>query len=131
MQTGVGANLWHLGLLQPPAATFLFPQNSTFLRSGGPKALIRLIASHVDGPPAGEMARHRLPTELLERSGAFDHDPQRREARSDEPLPSGPLGDPPEYFSAAQKAIWHELAEQVPEGVLTIADRILVEITSG
>jgi phage terminase small subunit len=66
---------------------------------------------------------------MLERSGAFDHDPQRREARENEPVPAGPLGEPPEYLTETQKAIWHELAEQVPAGVLTIADRILVEIT--
>jgi hypothetical protein len=75
------------------------------------------------------MGRHRLPTEILARNGAFDHDPQRLEDRQDEPVPTGPLGDPPDYFNDKQIEIWHELASQVPPGVLTVADRILVEIT--
>jgi hypothetical protein len=61
-------------------------------------------------------------------NGAFEHDPQRLEAREDEPKPTGPLGDPPAYFTEKQAEIWHELAAQVPPGVLTVADRILVEI---
>jgi hypothetical protein len=76
------------------------------------------------------MAANRKPTKQLEDSGAFEHDPQRRRAREHEPVPDGPLGDPPEYFSEAQRGIWQELAEQVPHGVLTVADRILVEITA-
>lgn len=74
------------------------------------------------------MARNRKTTAQHEASGSFDHDPKRRAARANEPVPSGPLGDPPEYFNEVQRAIWHELVLQVPEGVLTIADRMLVEI---
>jgi hypothetical protein len=74
------------------------------------------------------MARHRLPTSVLEASGAFDHDPQRREARENEPVPSGPLGDPPLGFDDGQRVVWEELACQAAPGVLTIADRILVEM---
>jgi hypothetical protein len=77
------------------------------------------------------MSRHRLPTDILLRNGAFEHDPQRLAAREDEPKPAGPLGDPPEYFLLAERQAWTELSEQVPRGVLTIADRVLVEITSG
>jgi phage terminase small subunit len=74
------------------------------------------------------MARPRKPTAELERAGGFDAHPERRRARENEPVPTGPLGDPPEHLTDGQKAIWHELAGQVPEGVLTIADRFLVEI---
>jgi phage terminase small subunit len=76
------------------------------------------------------MARHRTPTQQLEQRGAFEKDPQRRSERQHEPRPSGPLGDPPEYLSPAAQGVWHELASQVPDGVLTIADRFLVEIVS-
>jgi hypothetical protein len=74
------------------------------------------------------MARHRLPTSQLEASGAFDHDPQRRADREYEPVPTGPLGDPPEIFDDRQRDVWHELVALVPSGVLFNADRILVEI---
>jgi hypothetical protein len=75
-----------------------------------------------------KMSRHRTPTSILERNGAFDHDPQRRADREDEPIPAGPLGDPPETFTPEQAHVWDELAGQAPDGVLTSADRILVEI---
>jgi hypothetical protein len=74
------------------------------------------------------LGRNRKPTQELEQSGAFEKDPQRRRDRENEPVPAGPLGDPPEYLSPAAQSVWHELAGQVPEGVLTIADRFLVEI---
>lgn len=76
------------------------------------------------------MGRNRKPTHELEQSGAFEKDPQRRRDRENEPVPAGPLGDPPEYLSPAAQSVWHELAGQVPQGVLTIADRFLVEIVS-
>jgi hypothetical protein len=74
------------------------------------------------------MSRHRKPTTLLERNGAFDHDPQRAAEREGEPVPAGPLGDPPPYFEPLQVEVWNEVAGQVPEGVLTVADRVLMEI---
>jgi hypothetical protein len=75
------------------------------------------------------MARPRKPTALLELTGAFKHDPQRR--RPDEPKPDGPLGPPPAAFGddLELKSIWEELAEIVPANVLTSADRWLVELT--
>lgn len=85
------------------------------------------------------MARHPLPTALHEESGAFDHDPQRAEARENEPIPPGPLGEPPERWRTAESdearilavlqiEAWHELELQVAKNVLTISDRVLVEV---
>lgn len=76
------------------------------------------------------MARNRLPTAQLESSGAFAHDPQRRAARENEPVPAGPLGDPPTYLDDMQQRCWLEVASYVPEGVLTVSDRLLVEKTA-
>ena len=38
------------------------------------------------------------------------------------------LGDPPERFTKVQKQVWYELALQVPEGVLTISDRMAADL---
>jgi phage terminase small subunit len=72
------------------------------------------------------MARPRKPTAVLELTGAFKKDPQRR--RENEPKPSGPLGEEPLHFDEELKAIWRELVVMVPAGVLTISDRWLVEL---
>jgi phage terminase small subunit len=74
------------------------------------------------------MARPRKPTKLLEISGAFKHDPNRR--RPNEPQENRPLGDPPERMPVEALAFWRELVEQVPAGVLTAADRWCVELAS-
>lgn len=75
------------------------------------------------------MARIPKPTAMHEASGAFDHDPQRKAARDNEPVPTGPLGEPYELLTDLEKSIWHELAASAPPGVLTNSDRIMVEMT--
>jgi hypothetical protein len=77
------------------------------------------------------MARPRKPTAELERKGAFKHDPQRRRARQNEPIPSGELGDPPYHLRIAEKRAWVELAAHAPPGVMKNSDRLLLEITCG
>jgi phage terminase small subunit len=74
------------------------------------------------------MARPRKPTAELELNGSFTKDPQRRESRKYEPPPNGPIGDPPNYFDCNQRDFWHEVVDLVPVGVLTKADRIIVEV---
>jgi hypothetical protein len=66
---------------------------------------------------------------VLEITGRLKHDPQRRHER--EPIPSGPLGAPPAYFTPALEEIWAELTRETPAGVLTSADRWIVEIACG
>ena len=73
------------------------------------------------------MARPRKPTAVLELTGAFQKDPQRK--RPHEPKPTGSLGEPPVDFDEVLKALWQDLARMVPAGVLTNADRWLVELT--
>ena len=74
------------------------------------------------------MARPRKPTAVLELTGAFEKDPQRKAARSGEPRPEGALGNPPECFDAVHIELWNEIQAEVPARVLTSADRTLVEI---
>lgn len=70
--------------------------------------------------------RPRKPTAILEMSGAFKKDPQRRDARAAEPIPQGPIGEPPEHLNDIEKAAWGAFIEETPPGVLTIADRALL-----
>lgn len=72
------------------------------------------------------MARPRTPTAVLELTGAFQKDPQRR--REGEPVTNGPLGDPPASFTEDLLEIWQELVSLVPANVLARADRWTVEL---
>ena len=74
------------------------------------------------------MSRPRKPTELLELNGAFKHDPSRRRPIS--PKSTGDVGDPPDYFAMNEKAAWFELIAISAAGVLTAADRVVLEMTA-
>lgn len=74
------------------------------------------------------MPRPRKPTEVLELTGAFRRNPQRKRevgAKSEKGL-----GTPPAHLSAAETACWREVVGNAPAGVLTSADRPLVEIVA-
>lgn len=53
----------------------------------------------------------------------------KREINTDVPAGAGELGPPPKDWTREQKALWKEVVEMAPEGVLTGSDRALVEIT--
>lgn len=74
------------------------------------------------------MGRPRKPTPVLELTGAFRKDPQRR--RDAEPVGEGPLGDPPPTWDNDEelRSIWQEIVSITPSGVLTRADRLIVEM---
>lgn len=72
------------------------------------------------------MGRPRKPTEMLELSGAFKKDPQRR--RPPGVKETRPLGEPPSRLPIDVVPYWHEIASMVPSGVLTISDRWASEI---
>jgi hypothetical protein len=74
------------------------------------------------------MPAHRKPTEVLLLNGAFKHDPKR--ARPIGPKADAPLGDPPPYFTETERACWLEAVGNAPAGVLTSADRFIVEIAA-
>jgi hypothetical protein len=58
------------------------------------------------------MARPRKPTALLELSGAFKRNPNRKKARENEPIVSEPLPDAPRRLPAPVKAAWREMRER-------------------
>ncbi len=74
------------------------------------------------------MARPRKPTNVLDLSGAFKHNPQRLAARANEPKPDGPIGDAPAWMAEDEAEVWREIVSEAPPGVLTNADRGLLGI---
>lgn len=75
------------------------------------------------------MARPRTATNILDARGAFRKDPQRK--RPHEPKPSETFpATCPAYLTEAQAECWHEVRRLCPDGVLTSADPIVVEIVA-
>jgi hypothetical protein len=72
------------------------------------------------------MPRPRKPTAILELSGSFKKNPQRRAERDGEPTPAGPIGTCPRDLADEVRAAWGEIVRTCPPGVLTKADRIAV-----
>lgn len=71
------------------------------------------------------MGRPRTPSNILELRGSFDKDPQRR--REDPKVDIG-LGEAPPYFDDEERAIWEEIADSAPQGVLAKSDRLCIEM---
>lgn len=72
------------------------------------------------------MGRPRTPTNVLQLRGAFAKNPQRK--RPDEPKPEKDVGNPPACFDEDHRAIWREIKKNSAAGVLTISDRIALEV---
>ena len=72
------------------------------------------------------MARPRKPSKVLELTGAFKKDPQRK--RKAEPMPSGAVGDPPLHLALEVKDVWRELSATCFWA--TDADRQIMEVTA-
>ena len=72
------------------------------------------------------MARPRTPTNVLELRGAFAKNPQRK--RPNEPKPEADVGVPPKHFDESHKAIWKEIKKNSASGVMTISDRLALEL---
>ena len=71
--------------------------------------------------------RPRKPTRVLELTGAFKKDPQRRKDREGEPEVSAPLGAPPDQLDESERARWNEIKRTAPW--LGAPDRGVVEQT--
>lgn len=75
------------------------------------------------------MPRPRTPLPIAEATGAIEKNKKRFEGRDKVPLPQGPIGEPPNYFDDVDRDLWREVVELPAPGILTSADRLLVEIT--
>ena len=74
------------------------------------------------------MARHAQPNELAKLKGADKVNPGRY--RKNIPKSKLPLGNPPDHLSDAAAECWFELSALALPGVLTGADRIVLEVAS-
>ena len=74
------------------------------------------------------MGRHKIPLELARLSGATKKDPQRY--RNKVPKSKFPLGEPPGGMIDGAAEAWCEISAACAAGVLTRADRIILEITA-
>ena len=74
------------------------------------------------------MSRHAQPREVAELKGSHKKNPQRY--RGEVIKSEYPLGEAPSHMSEDSKAIWFELETYSLPGVLTGADRLLMEIVS-
>jgi len=73
------------------------------------------------------MPERRKPTAILERSGAFAKNPQRKRARANEPIPR-PFGNCPAHLSSTDKKIWAELFAKLQPGVAGDSDEMAFEV---
>jgi len=73
------------------------------------------------------MARPRTPSKHLKLRGAFAINPSR--SREDPPG-RGPFGMPPAELDELEQKAWFKIESEVPEGLLTGSDRILVEMAA-
>lgn len=74
------------------------------------------------------MARHRQPRELAELKGATKKDPQRY--KNEAPKTNSPLGKAPAHLPTEVAVVWKELEKCALPGVLTSADRFIMEVAS-
>lgn len=73
------------------------------------------------------MARPRKPSNVLELTGAFKQNPQRRRV---DPEAAGPIKKHPDYLKLSEISAWKEIIKCSPAGVITESDRLAVEIAS-
>ncbi len=74
------------------------------------------------------MARHRQPRELAELKGATKKDPQRY--KKEAPKTGKALGKVPSHLPVEVAEVWKELEKCALPGVLTSADRFIMEVAS-
>lgn len=74
------------------------------------------------------MARHAQPREVADLKGSYKKHPERY--RKEPPKSGKPLGKPPKHLLDAAEQAWKEIEKQCLPGVMTGADRFILEIAS-
>lgn len=70
---------------------------------------------------------NRKTTAVLEAKGSFKKNPQLKRV---DPPTADEIGPPPPYFAQNECAVWQELIDTSPKGVLKNSDRSALEIAS-
>ena len=68
----------------------------------------------------------RKPTAVLEASGAFIHNPNRK--RDAEPNTGRGIGPAPDHLDEQQRATWDEIVSSCAAGVFQSSDRPMMEV---
>lgn len=76
------------------------------------------------------MPAQRVPTAKLKLRGAFKRNPKRAAARAHEPKARPLNGRPPKGLKPKEVEAWNDLIADAPAGVLTSADRCILELTA-
>lgn len=74
------------------------------------------------------MPARKKPTKVLEASGAFRKNPQRKRGADVEV--TDPIGNAPDHLTPEQLQAWKDIVSRAPDGVLTRADGIAVEMAA-
>lgn len=76
------------------------------------------------------MPNPKLPFALAKLRGSTRKNPSRYESRKHAPQPHEGLGEPPQGLSPGALQAWLEIDRGLPPGVLTVADRMAVELAA-
>ena len=76
------------------------------------------------------MPRPKTPLAIADLKGQTRKNPQRYRDRANAPQPQHGVGEPPQWLTNEAASAWVEISSSLPLGVLTIADRVAVEVAS-
>lgn len=77
------------------------------------------------------MPRKRMPEHIMELQGSYIKNPHLRKLREGTPQNLPSIGECPSHLNDQEQICWNELVDCTPPGVLTKADRIVLELTAG
>ena len=76
------------------------------------------------------MPRPKTPLAIADLKGQTRKNPQRYRDRANAPQPQHGVGEPPQWLNNQAANAWAEISSGLPSGVLTVADRVALEIAS-
>ena len=76
------------------------------------------------------MPRPKTPLAIADLKGQTRKNPQRYRDRANAPQPQHGVGEPPQWLTNEAANAWVEISSSLPSGVLTVADRVSVEVAS-
>ena len=74
------------------------------------------------------MPRHPKPFEIVKLEGRERENPRRYKSRAVAPKSDTDIGECPARLNPEVRAVWQEITQSIPAGVLTATERIALEI---